>query len=165
MPAHASTRRIKSERGIQDIFLPLFSLHIPWGSSVPKTGRKQQAPVPLQGTPLFYMRKSFLITASIHYYSQVLAACAGLILGSCQAPTQPLSAFLSSTRGENTIKKLMGQGKNREITKPVYLLARFSSDTLCHKPDISVMRARDQMTEMVVDCSPRDSQNIGIVGN
>jgi len=64
-----------------------------------------------------------------------------------------------------TVKNLLGQDKTRAITKPMYLLARFSSDTLCQKTDVSVMSSREQMTKMAVDCSPRDSQIMGIVGN
>lgn len=49
VPAYASIREIKSEGGIQDIFLALFSLCVLWRSSIQSsnTDGKQQAPVPL----------------------------------------------------------------------------------------------------------------------
>lgn len=50
------------------------------------------------------------ISGSMCCCIELLVACDGLALASCQAPRQPLSALLNCTGGETTvsIKKLMG---------------------------------------------------------
>lgn len=105
------------------------------------------------------------ISGSIHCCIEVLVACDGLALASCQAPRQPLSALLNCTGGETTIKKLMGRDKERGDHKANASFTAFSSDTLCQQNDFSVMRARKQMKKMIAHYSPRGSQTIGIVEN
>lgn len=90
-------------------YVPAYLLFVrPLGSSVPNTDGKQQAAVALWGdAPLFYLQKRFLISGSIQYCIEVLAAWwAGL----GQLPgTHPASLCPPQLhRGRNHNKKAHG---------------------------------------------------------
>lgn len=133
--------------------VPTYLLFVyPLGTSVPNTDGKQQAAVALRGdASLFYLQKRLLVSGSVHCCIEVLVACNELALASCQASTQPLSALLNCIAGRSHNKKPHGS-RWREITKPMYHSAMFSSDTLCQQNDISVMRVRKQMKKMIAHC-------------
>lgn len=144
VPAHASIKKLKSERGIQDIFVPFFS----------QTESRGNCDFIRGCTSLLYVWKLPYVWVNPLLNWSACSLC-WVEVGSCQAPIQPLFAFLSSPTREDMMKKLKGQHKNKEITKPMYLLARFSSDILCQKTDISVTSTREQMAKNCCRVQPQ----------
>lgn len=123
VPARVPIRGIKSGRGMQDIFVPLFTY--PLGEF--NTKHRWEA----AGTCTFVRGCTFLL-----YEEHFTFICLSMLR--CLQPVLgwPWPAALcppQQHRKENTMEKLMGQAKDREITKLMYCLAMSSFDTLCQK--------------------------------